>query len=111
MNTDGQEGGEDDKHVHKSVNVFEDMEASEGSTQVFVSSIGTSFAVARAKVAIGALQLSGQLLDPTIQQISQDHRARVLNQRPVGSTPQRSENVGESREGEFVYSYGRGQLI
>lgn len=101
----------EDKRVDKSSNTFEDMEASDGSSQLFVSSTGAILLVVRAKVAVDALQMAGQLSDNTMQQVSKDHRVRVMGQHLDETTRPRVEDVGESTVGDFTQSYGMGRVV
>ena len=53
--TSGHIEKEEGNHDEKSGNVFEDIEASKSSSQVFVPTTRVTFSVARAKVAASAL--------------------------------------------------------
>jgi hypothetical protein len=107
----GQVEKQEDDHAHESRNVFQDMEVGERSTQVFVSTTRATFSVARAKVAADALQLSGQMADTTVQQVSKDHGIRHVGQRSDDPARQQAEETAESTEVKFLQSYGTGHVV
>lgn len=107
----GQAEKQEDNYPHDSRNIFQDLEAGENSTQGFVSTNGLTFSVTRAKVAASALQLSGQMGDTTVQQVSKDHGFRNVGQISDDPARQEAEGVAESSEVKFSKSYGTGRAV
>jgi len=103
-------GIEQDRNPLKPRNVFKDLEVGKNGTQVFASATGELFTVESAKVLDGAIMVNGQIDNPTLQQFSNDHRARNVGQTSTGLAQDVTEDAGNLTE-EYTQRFGVGRSL